>query len=440
MTPAASTPAPAATATHSAVPSSYTPLEIEFSPEVSRQAVRTTIALLDALPPIKRGNCTIKLWDGTLYPDAAPRPCTITLHHAGSLRAMFERQDALNLAEAYLFDHFDFEGDMTALFDLSEEMARLPLPLLKKAQLAAMLMRLPRVHIKQPRRWRERAHLSGRPHSIERDKAAVAYHYNVAPEFYEALLDKNMVYSCGLFAHHDESLDDAQIRKLDDVCRQLNLQPGQKLLDVGCGWGGLMIHAAKHYGVEAVGITLSGPQADKANARIKAEGLEGKCRAIVADYREMSDWESFDAISSIEMFEHVGREMLTTYFTQAFQLLKKGGLFLNQGTTVETDDALRRYPAFIKQYVFPDGEVLPIHVSIRASEESGFEVLNVRSLREHYVKTCAHWVKNLEDCHEAMMEHVGEPTWRIWRLYTAVSSHGFRIGRLNCYQTLMRKN
>jgi cyclopropane-fatty-acyl-phospholipid synthase len=218
------------------------------------------------------------------------------------------------------------------------------------------------------------------------------------------------------------------------------LQPGQKLLDVGCGWGGLMIHAAKNYGVEAVGITLSAPQADKANARIKEEGLEGKCRAIVADYREISDWDSFDAISSIEMFEHVGREMLTTYFTQAFQLLKKGGLFLNQGTTVETDDALRRYPAFIKQYVFPDGEVLPIHVSIRASEESGFEVLNVRSLREHYVKTSAHWVKNLEDCHEVMMEHVGEPTWRIWRLYTAVSSHGFRIGRLNCYQTLMRKN
>lgn len=431
MTPAASTsaPSPASAAT---VP--------QFSPEVSRHAARITLALLDALPPIRQGNCSIQLWDGTLYPDATPRACTITLHHPGSLRAMFERQDSLNLAEAYLFEHFDFEGDLGALFDLSEEMARLHFSALRKAQLAAMLLRLPRVHAKQPRRWRERAHLSGRPHSIERDKAAVAYHYNVATEFYQAFLDRNMVYSCGIFAAPDESLDDAQIRKLDEVCRQLNLQPGQKLLDVGCGWGGLLIHAAKNYGVEAVGITLSGPQADEANARIRAAGLEGRCRAIVADYREMSDWDTFDAISSIEMFEHVGREMLITYFTQALKLLKKGGLFFNQGTTVETDDARRRYPAFIKQYVFPDGEVLPIHVSIRASEESGFEVLSVRSLREHYVRTCAHWVKNLEAAHERALEYVGEPTWRVWRLYTAVSGHGFRIGRLNCYQTLMRKN
>ncbi|HEX8464172.1 MAG TPA: cyclopropane-fatty-acyl-phospholipid synthase family protein [Abditibacterium sp.] len=430
MTPAAS----------SSPPTASTLTVTEFSPEVSRQAARTTRALLDALPPIKSSDCTIHLWDGTSYPDAAPRACTISLHHPGSLRAMFERQDALNLAEAYLFDHFDFEGDLSALFGLSEEMARLQLPPLKKMQLASLLFRLPRTHAKRPRRWRERAHLSGKPHSIERDKAAVAYHYNVATEFYAAFLDRNMVYSCGIFEDENESLDDAQVRKLDDVCQQLKLQPGQKLLDVGCGWGGLMIHAAKNYGVEATGITLSGPQADEANTRIQAAGLEGRCRAIVADYREISDFESFDAIASIEMFEHVGREMLTTYFSQALRLLKKGGLFLNQGTTVETDDAKRRYPAFIKQYVFPDGEVLPIHVSIRASEESGFEVLNVRSLRMHYAKTCFHWVKNLEKSHERALEFVGEPTWRVWRLYTAVSGHGFQIGRLNCYQTLMRKN
>ncbi|RYG55768.1 methyltransferase domain-containing protein, partial [bacterium] len=165
-----------------------------------------------------------------------------------------------------------------------------------------------------------------------------------------------------------------------------------------------------------------------------------KCRVIVADYREMTDFGTFDAISSIEMFEHVGREMLVTYFTQALKLLKPGGLFFNQGTTVESDDARRRYPAFIKQYVFPDGEVVPIHVSIRASEESGFEVLNVKSIREHYVRTCAQWAENLENVHESVVDYVGEPTWRVWRLYTAVSAHGFRIGRLNCYQTLMRKN
>jgi cyclopropane-fatty-acyl-phospholipid synthase len=430
MTPAAS----------STVSPSSTPQATEYSPEVSARAAQITRALLDALPPIKAGNCSIKLWDGTLYPDDKPRPCTISLHHPGSLRAMFERQDALNLAEAYLFDHYNFEGDMGALFDLSEEMSRFSLSFAKKAQLAAMLLRLPRVHAKQPRRWRERAHLSGKPHSIERDKAAVAYHYNVSTEFYRAFLDKNMLYSCGIFASEDESLDDAQIRKIDGICQQLELKPGQKLLDVGCGWGFMLIHAATHYGVEGIGITLSQPQADEANARIEAAGLSDKCRVIVADYREMTDFGTFDAISSIEMFEHVGREMLLTYFTQALNLLKPGGLFLNQGTTVESDDARRRYPAFIKQYVFPDGEVMPIHVSIRASEESGFEVLNVRSIREHYARTCSQWALNLENVHESVVEYVGEPTWRVWRLYTAVSAHGFRVGRLNCYQTLMRKN
>ncbi len=422
------------------VPSADAPLVAHCSPEVSRRAARTTFALLDALSPIKEGDCTIKLWDGTLYPDDKPRPCVLTLHHPGSLRAMFERQDSLNLAEAYLCNYFDFEGDLSALFALSEKMATLPLSFAKKAGLAVMLLKLPKVDSKRPRRWRERAHLSGKPHSIERDKAAVAYHYNVAPEFYKAFLDAHMVYSCALFAEEGESLEAAQIRKIDDVCQQLKLQPGQKLLDVGCGWGGLMIHAAQNYGVTVTGITLSQPQADEANARIAAAGLDGKCRAIVADYRELSDFDSFDAIASIEMFEHVGREMLVTYFTQALKLLKKGGLFFNQGTTVETDDARRRYPAFIKQYVFPDGEVVPIHVSIRASEESGLEVLSVKSIREHYVKTCAAWVENLENAHESVLDCVGEPTWRIWRLYTAVSAHGFRVGRLNCYQTLMRKN
>ncbi len=427
----------------SATPAHFTPEKpshASCSPEASRRAARITRALLDALPPIKAGDCSIRFWDGSLYPDNRERPCTITLRHPGSLRAMFERQDSLNLAEAYLRNYFDFEGDLSALFALSEQMAGLSLSFAKKARLAAMLLRLPRVHDPKPMRWRERAHLSGKPHSIERDKAAVAYHYNVAPEFYKAFLDANMVYSCALFAGENESLEKAQIRKIDDVCQQLQLKPGQRLLDVGCGWGGLMIHAAKNYGVSVTGITLSQPQADEANARIQAAGLEAKCRAIVADYRELGDFDSFDAIASIEMFEHVGREMLTTYFTQALRLLKKGGLFFNQGTTVETDDARRRYPAFIKQYVFPDGEVVPIHVSIRASEESGLEVLSVKSIREHYVRTCAAWVENLENAHESVLECVGEPTWRIWRLYTAVSAHGFRVGRLNCYQTLMRKN
>lgn len=424
--------------------SSSTPAPVaptfQYSDKASREAVRITLGLLDDIPVLKNGGCSIRLWDGTLYPEGQVRPCTIALSHPGSLRAMFLKRDSLTLAEAYLLGHFDVEGDIEPMFQIAEDMAGMPLTLAHKLRLAAGLVKLPKLQVKRPRRWRERAHLSGKPHSIERDKAAVAYHYNVATEFYAAFLDPNMVYSSAVFANEEESLDAAQERKLDEVCQQLKLQPGQKLLDVGCGWGGLLIHAATHYGVDATGITLSPPQAEEANRRIKAAGLEGRCRAVVQDYREVEDWEGFDAISSIEMFEHVGREMLTTYFTQAFKLLKPGGCFLNQGTTVETEDARRRYPAFIKSYIFPDGEVVPIHVSIRASEESGFEVLNVRSLRPHYVQTCAHWVKNMDATRDYAVEIVGEPTWRAWRLYVGVSGHGFRVGRCNCYQTLMRKN
>ena len=355
---------------------------------------------------------------------------------------MFLKRDSLTLAEAYLSGHFDVDGDLEPMFKLAEDLAEWnhTASIGLKLKLAAGLIKLPQLDMQRPRRWREPAHLSGHPHSIARDKAAVAYHYNVATEFYAGFLDDNMVYSSAIFGSEDESLDQAQIRKLDDVCQQLKLQPGQRLLDVGCGWGGLMIHAAREYGVEVLGITLSQPQADEANRRIAEAGLEDRCRAIVSDYRELTEFGTFDAIASIEMFEHVGRQMLVTYFTQAFNLLKTGGLFLNQGTTIEADETLRRYPAFIKQYVFPDGEALPIHVSIRACEAAGFEVLNSRSLREHYVRTCRHWVKNLDRARAELIDIVGEPTWRVWRLYTGVCGHGFHAGRTNCYQTLMRKN
>lgn len=378
-----------------------------------------------------------------MFPNAEPHACTIVLKHPGALRAMFATQDALSLAETYLLDVCDVEGDWNLMFDFGEEMSRFTetLSVRQKLELGRLLwFGLPKPHPPRPKGWRERAHLRGKRGSIERAKEAVAYHYNVPTDFYAAFLDRNMAYSSAIFESDDEDLADAQIRKFDGICRALELKPGQKLLDVGCGWGGFLIYAAQNYGVSVTGITLSETQAEEANRRIKEAGLQGTCSVKLLDYRELSESESFDAIASIEMFEHVGRELLTTYFSQARKLLKKGGLFLNQGTTVETDDDRKRYPSFIKQYVFPDGEVVPIHVSIRASEESGFEVLNVKSIRQHYVRTCSQWVANLETMPAQMREKYGEPIWRIWHLYTAVSAHGFRVGRLNCYQTLMRKN
>ncbi len=415
------------------------------------QAVRAreiTFALLNKLTPLKSRKIGVRLWDGTLFQGTDEQPCTIVLKHPGSLRAMFATQDALSLAESYLLDVCDVEGDWNAMFDFGEEMSRFMagLSVRRKTQLAALLFRLPKPHPPRPKGWRERAQLKGKRGSIERAREAVAYHYNVPTDFYAAFLDPNMAYSCAIFQDdntfelQNESLAEAQIRKFDGICRALKLQPGQRLLDVGCGWGGFLIYAAKNYGVDVTGITLSESQAEEATRRIQEEGLEDRCRVWLKDYRELEESESFDAIASIEMFEHVGKELLPTYFSQARKLLKSGGLFFNQGTTVETDDDKKRYPSFIEQYVFPDGEIVPVHLSIKASEESGLEVLNVHSIRSHYARTCAQWALNLETMPLELREKYGEPIWRIWHLYTAVSGHGFRIGRLNCYQTLMRRN
>ena len=408
----------------------------------ARRAKRVSLALMQKLTPIATSRCRVQLWDGSFYPDDSPRDCTVTLRHPGSMRGMFMAHNGITLAETYLADLWDWEGDRDAMFELIEAIGALPYPLPLKLHLGAQLLRLPRPNGAKPRRWRPRANLSGRPHSIERDKQAVAYHYNVGTDFYAEILDPNLVYSCGVYAGGEtgsEGLERAQVRKLDGVCRDLELQSGQKFLDVGCGWGGLLMHAARHYGVEALGITLSQPQADEANRRIREAGLENRCRAIVCDYREIDSWESFDAIASIEMFEHVGREMLTTYFERAHKLLKPGGLFLNQGTTVQIEAGRKNYPSFIKQYVFPDGEVLPIEVSLEACERAGFDVVSNVSIREDYVKTCDQWVKNLENHRERATQLVGDPTWRVWHLYTAISGYSFRTGRCNCYQTLMRK-
>jgi len=234
-----------------------------------------------------------------------------------------------------------------------------------------------------------------------------------------------------------DGLDTAQEQKLDHICRKLRLQPGQRLLDVGCGWGGLVIHAAQQYGVDATGITLSQPQADLANERIATAGLTNRCRALVRDYREMDKPGGYDALVSVGMFEHVGAALLPTYFARAWQLLKPGGVFLNHGIANTTTDRPRRSPSFSDTYVFPDGELVPISTTLRVAEEAGFEVRDVESLREHYALTLRHWVRRLEAHHEQALQFVDEPTYRVWRPFMSGSAHGFSVGRLNVYQALL---
>jgi cyclopropane-fatty-acyl-phospholipid synthase len=401
------------------------------------EATRLTQHLLDELFGGDRShNVGVCLWNGTCWPDEAPRPVTIVLKHPGALRKMFLPGTELSLAEAYLYDDFDIEGDIEAVFELADALVEATSGWRKKLSVGRDLLRLPSSGDHEHGQ-RGPAGLSGKQHSIERDRQAVTYHYDVSNDFYALWLDRRMVYSCAYFHSPDEDLDTAQERKLDYICRKLRLRPGQRLLDVGCGWGGLVMHAAERYGVGATGITLSQPQADLANQRIAAAGLSNRCQVQVRDYRQVDEPAGYDALVSVGMFEHVGAAMLPTYFAQALRLLRPGGVFLNHGIASRATDKLQHGPSFSDTYVFPDGELVPINVTLRTAEAAGFEVRDVESLREHYALTLRHWVRRLETCHEQALTFVDEPTYRVWRLFMSGSAHGFTVGQLNVYQTLL---
>jgi cyclopropane-fatty-acyl-phospholipid synthase len=247
-----------------------------------------------------------------------------------------------------------------------------------------------------------------------------------------------MVYSCAYFTAPQEDLETAQLNKLDYICRKLRLQGGERLLDIGCGWGGLVMHAGEHYGAQATGITLSAPQAEVANARIRKAGLEHLCRVEVCDYRDLDSPEPYDKLVSVGMFEHVGEQLLPQYFRQAWKHLCPGGVFLNHG--IGTSSGGQKHGrSFATRYVFPDGELVPISTTLRVAEAAGFEVRDVESLREHYPLTLREWARRLEVNAATARQLTDEVTYRIWRLYMAGYARRFQTGRLSVYQTLLAK-
>jgi cyclopropane-fatty-acyl-phospholipid synthase len=344
----------------------------------------------------------------------------------------------LSVSEAYINGDLEVEGDLEAAMPLASYLASRSWPPLTMLRISKNLLQMPRV---DRRRWKSPApvDLLGEPHSMERDQRAVSYHYDVSDDFYALWLDRQMVYSCAYFETADEGLDAAQTRKLDYLCRKLRLRPGERLLDIGCGWGGLIIHAARKYGVNTLGITLSKNQAALANARIEQAGLQKQCRVELRDYRTLKEASGFEKIVSVGMFEHVGEDQLPTYFQQAWHLLRPGGVFLNHGIANRVIDPEPNDSNFTNRYVFPDGDLVPINVTLRLAEEVGFEVRDVESLREHYVLTLRRWAERLGGRRHEALRVVEERTFRIWRLFLSGSAHGFAAGLLNLYQTLLVK-
>ena len=350
---------------------------------------------------------------------------------------MFWPPNDLALGEAYIYDDFNVEGDIHAFFAFLKGLKLHTRGRLEKLSLAWRLFRLPKSA--KPRLGRQPAQLSGTKHSQSRDRQAISYHYDTSNEVFALWLDSRLTYSCAYFADPDDDLEKAQERKLDYICRKLRVQRDERLLDIGCGWGGLVIHAAKHYGAKAVGITLSRRQSELANQRIQEAGLAAQARVELLDYRQIEPSEEFDKVVSVGMFEHVGKNKLPEYFYRAWRHLRPGGIFLNHGIALGGSEPPPRRTTFARRYVFPDGELVPLAVTVSVAESVGFEIRDVESLREHYALTLGHWLRRLEEHQDEARRLTDDVTYRIWRLYMAGAAHGFRTGVYNIYQTLLAK-
>jgi cyclopropane-fatty-acyl-phospholipid synthase len=277
---------------------------------------------------------------------------------------------------------------------------------------------------------------------LRSNRSKISHHYDVSNAFYRMWLDSRMVYSCAYFRTPDDSLDDAQAQKLDHICRKLRLEKGERFLDIGCGWGGLIFWAAQNYGVQATGITLSRNQYEYVSSRIGALGLAGRVRVELIDYADLPDAEAYEKVASVGMFEHVGVRNYPRYFGKIFRLLVPGGFVLNHGIThngLAQTGLGSGIGEFVEEYVFPGGELAHVSRVIEGLAAQGLELVDGEALREHYAKTLWHWVDRLEANAEAARREVGEEKFRVWRIYMAGSAHAFDRGWMSLWQLLAGK-
>jgi cyclopropane-fatty-acyl-phospholipid synthase len=373
------------------------------------------------------------LWDGRRYGAASPT-FTLTIRDRRGLDQLIGSLPERGFGRAYASGSIEAEPLSAFLSTFSTMSPRRMIaaaPLLLRSALA-LGARPERVRVAAAE-----ARLHGRRHSRQRDAAAVAHHYDLPPAFYRLFLDDTLTYSCAYFERPEMSLDEAQQAKLEYVCRKLRLRPGESLLDIGCGWGSLALHAARNHGVRVVGITLSAAQAEFARQRVVDEGVEGQVEIRTADYRDPLA-EHFDAIASIGMIEHVGREKMREFGRSVHELLRPGGRALIHGITLSPRLRWSR-ASFSQAFVFPDGELEDVGFVNASLELAGLELRDVESLREHYTRTLGMWLARLERNWEEAVRIAGPERARVWRLYMTGSQAGFGAGSVSIHQSLVAR-
>jgi cyclopropane-fatty-acyl-phospholipid synthase len=397
------------------------------------------IGFLDAFfADVPLESVSIQLPNGTVWPDDQPRAAVITLKRPDALGLLFGAPDERTLAEAFLRGDVDVVGDLGAAVELADVLAARGGV---KQELLRTWLQVTRRPASPPRGqgWRRWRDFSGARHTRERDRQAVSFHYDVSNEFFQLWLDPRMIYSCAYFEERETDLATAQTAKLEYLCRKLRIQPGQRVLDIGCGWGGFALYAARHHHVRVRGITLSEQQAQLATTRVKEAGLESAISIELRDIRDVDGAEAFDAIVSVGMSEHVGRRQLPGYFGKVASLLRPGGAFLNHAIGHGVIPRRAHGETFMQEMVFPDSETPSIPTVLAAGEGEGLEVRDVENLREHYRLTLRHWAARLEAQQPAALASVDERTFRLWRLYLASAARNFERGHLAIYQALFAK-
>jgi cyclopropane-fatty-acyl-phospholipid synthase len=390
-------------------------------------------ALTSTLPRRPFG---VRFWDGTEVPATEPGAPTLTLLTPHALAHALRAPGELGLGRAYVAGMLEVD-DMDAALRMVDEFEPPDLALGQRASLAMAVIRACGLVVPPPVPAAE-LRLRGKRHTVGRDRRAVRHHYDVGNEFFALFLDSSMTYSCAYFQGGAETLEQAQEAKLELVCKKLGLRNGERVLDVGCGWGSFVIHAATRHGVNAVGITLSEHQAQLARERARDAGVADRVQFRVADYREVSDGQ-FDAIASIGMVEHVGEEQIDVYARRLFGLLRPGGRLLNHGIAKLKDFDTPDEGAFSERFVFPDGVPLPLSRVVRALERVEFTTTHVEGLQSDYARTISYWIERFDARWDDAVRLAGVERARIWRLYLRAARQGFETGWASVYQVLAHR-